>query len=341
MKKIWFLLTLTVFSLSFTLNAVYAQRGTARGEVVNIRLASSLPRNSDWGRALDRLTADWGKATSNQVRAFVNHDGKEGTEADMLRKLNSDAIQVALFTSAGIAEICPAIMSLSVPFMIRDNAELDIVLKDLQPLLESRVKNEFVVLAWSKGGWVYVFSKEKVLLPDELRRQKLGTSPELRDMNTVFRTMGFQLVEADIVNIGTRLASNMVNAIYMIPAAIAPMQMHRSLSHMLDLPIAPIMGALVMNKVTWNKLSPEHQREIINLTRKTALDFDASMARTEASAISSMGRDGLHVNKPSQEQRDVWQTDINRSLPSLIGPIFDRDVYNRIDELLKKSRSGR
>jgi len=232
-------------------------------------------------------------------------------------------------------------MSLSVPFMIRDNAELDTVLQEVQPLLENRVKNDFVILAWSKGGWVYVFSKEKVLLPDELRRQKLGTSSELKDMNTVFRTMGFQMVEADIVNIGTRLASNMVNAIYMIPAAIAPMQMHRSLNHMLDLPIAPIMGALVMNRVTWNKLSQEQQREIVNITRRTAKDFDVSMAKTEANAISSMGRDGLHVNKLTSEQRAVWQSDMQKALPSLVGPIFDREIYNKIDEILVKTRSGR
>jgi len=341
MKKALFLFAMMVFCVFFTLNSVYAQRGTAQSEVVTIRLASSLPRNSDWGRALDRLAADWGKATNNQVRAIVNHDGREGTEGDMLRKLNSNAVQVALFTSAGVSEICPAVMSLSVPFMIRDNAELDEVLKNVQPLLESRVKSEFVILAWSKGGWVYVFSKEKVLIPDDLRRQKLGTSPELGNMNTVFRTMGFQLVEADIINIGTRLASNMINAIYMIPAAIAPMQMHRSLNHMLDLPIAPIMGALVINRVTWNKLSPAHQKEILNITRKTALDFDVSMARTETNAISSMGRDGLHVNKPSNEQRNIWQSDLDKSLPSLIGPIFDRELYNKIDEILVKTRSGR
>jgi len=341
MKKACFLLTLIFIMSFFTLSTVFAQRGSARGEVVNIRVASSLPRNSDWGRALDRLAADWGKATNNQVRAIVNHDGREGTEGDMLRKLNGDAIQVALFTSAAIAEICPEVLNLSVPFMIQNNTELDKVLQDVQPILESRVKNEFVILAWSKGGWIYVFSKEKVFVPDDLRKQKLGTSPELRDMNTVFRTMGYQLVEADIVNIGTRLASNMVNAIYMIPAAIAPMQMHKSLNHMLDLPIAPIMGALVMNRITWNKLTQEQQRDIVNITRRTAVEFDASMAKTEANAILSMGRDGLNVNKPSKQQSDVWQADTKKALPSLVGTIFDRDLYNRINDILEKSRSGR
>jgi len=341
MMKNGFLFALIALLFLFSANAVYAQRGTARSEVVNIRLASALPRNSDWGRALERLVADWKRVTGNQVNAVVHHDGREGTESDMLRKLNSDAIQVAVFTSAGISEICPAIMTLSVPFMIQTTSELETVLLNVQPILESRVNSDFVVLGWSKGGWVYVFSKEKVLLPDELRRQRLGTSPELSQMNTVFRTMGYTLVEADLVNIGQRLASNMVNAIYMIPAAIAPMQVHRSLNHMLDMPIAPIMGALVMNRVTWNKLSAANQQEILNVTRQFAIDFDRSMARTEANALAMMERDRLNVNKPNQEQKDIWQSDIQRAIPSLVGTIFDRELYTRINEILERTRSGR
>ncbi|MCL2440807.1 MAG: TRAP transporter substrate-binding protein DctP [Treponema sp.] len=325
----------------FILNSAFAQRGTANADTINIRFASPLPRNSEWGRALDRLAADWQRVTNNQVRVVVNHDGREGSESDMLLKLNSNSIQVALFSSAGMTEICPAIMNLSVPFMIRNEAEFDLVLENLLPAIESRVRNEYVVLAWSKGGWVYLFSKEPVFTPDDLRRQKLATSHELRDMNTVFRSMGFQLVETDWNVIGQRLASNMVNSIYVIPALIAPMHLHRQLNHMLELPIAPIVGAIVMNRVTWNKLSPAHQQELLRATRRMGAEFDASMSRTETAAISTMGRDGLSVNRPSQAQSLQWQTELNNTLPSLMGSVFDRELYNRINDILIRHRGAR
>jgi TRAP-type C4-dicarboxylate transport system substrate-binding protein len=341
MKRNQLFVFFTIFFFLFSLNAVFAQRGTARSEVINIRFASPLPRSSDWGRTLDRMAADWEKATNNGVRVVVNHDGREGNESKMLSSLSSDAIQVALFTSAGIAEICPAVMNLSVPFMIKDERELDAVLQSVLPELERRVRNEFVILAWSKGGWVYIYSKEVVLTPDDLKRQKLGTNTEMRDMNTVFRTMGFNLVETDWVTVGTRLATNTINAVYVIPALVAPMQLHRNLNHMLELPIAPVMGAIVMNRVTWNKLTAAQQQEIIKVTQRIATDFDATVSRTEANAISAMGRDGLRVNKPSQAQQDMWSRDLQTALPSLVGPIFDRDLYNRINSVLERIRSGR
>jgi len=322
----------------FSLNVVYAQRGTARADIVNIRFASPLPRNSEWGRAIDRLAADWQRVTNDQVRVIVSHDGREGSEMRMLSSLSSDSIQVGIFTSGGISEICPAVINLSIPFLIRNEAELDLVLKDTLPVLETRVKEDFVVLAWSKGGWVYVFSKEQVLTPVDLRRQRLGTSPELKDMNTVFRTLGFNLIEVDLTNTGQRLASGAINAIYVIPSAVAPMQLHRSLNHMLDLPIAPIMGAIVINRVTWNKISPAHQQEILRVTKRLALEFDESMSRTETNAISAMGRDGLSVNKPNQAQLNSWQTDMQNAMPSLLGPVFDVEIYNRMNRVLEQAR---
>jgi TRAP-type C4-dicarboxylate transport system substrate-binding protein len=340
MNKRTVLFIFTIFFI-FSLGAVYAQRGSSAGNVVNIRLASPLPRSSDWGRALDRLAADWEKATQNQVRVIVSHDGREGGESRMLSSLSSNAIQVAVFTSAGVSEICPAVLSLSVPFMIKNETELDLVLENMLPVIDKRVKSDFVVISWSKGGWVYIFSKEKIITPDDLRKQKLGTSPDLKEMNTVFRVMGFQLVEADIVSTGTKLASNAVNAIYIIPAVVAPMQLHKSLNHMLDLPIAPIMGAIVMNRVTWNKISPENQQEILKATRKIAAEFDASVVRTEQNAIAAMGKDGLSVNKLTKAQQDLWSNEVKNNLSSIIGPIFDRELYNQMNSILEKARSGK
>jgi TRAP-type C4-dicarboxylate transport system substrate-binding protein len=323
-------------------HAVFAQRGGRAGETIEVRFASALPRNSDWGRGLDRIAAEWARVTNNEVRLRVIHDGLEGSELKMLSSLASNNIQAGLFSSAGISEICPAVMTLSIPFLIKNDAEFDLVLKETLPMLDAQLsRTNFVVITWSKGGWVSVFSKEPVIVPDDLRRQRLATGPELKDMNLAFRTMGFHTVETDIVDVGTRLANNMINAIYMIPAAIAPMGLHRHLNNMLDMPIAPVLGGIVVNRDTWNRIRPEHQRELIRVTQRIGTEFDAAMPRTESSAVSSMRGHGLAVNKPNQAQEALWRAEIDRALPSLLGTVFDRDLYQRINEILVRSRGGR
>ena len=339
MKKCVLFFIFAIFFFLFSGNLIFAQRGTARGETVQVRFASPLPRNSDWGRALDRLAAEWQRVTNNEVRVVINHDGREGGESTMLSSLSSDSIQVALFSSAGLSEICPPVMTLSVPFLIRNEAELDRVLDDVKPILESRVRNDLVVIAWAKGGWVYVFSKEPVFTPDDLRRQRLGTSPELREINQAFRTMGFNLVEGDMNSLGRLLANNRLDAIYMIPAAIVPLQLHRYLSNMLEIPIAPVMGAIVMNRVTWNKISAAHQQEIVRATGRIAAEFEASNQRAEVNAINDMSRTGLTLNRLTPAQENIWRTELETAIPSLLGTVVDRDMYQRISSILERSRS--
>jgi len=338
MKKSFKFLVSLILLFIIPFGAAFAQRGTTNVQRTNIRFVSGLPRNSDWGRALDRLASDWARVTNNQANVIMSH-GSQMTEAQMLTSLRSNSIQVAVFTSAGMYEICPAIMNLSVPFMIRNNQELDLVLNDVKPTLESRVRDEFVVIAWSKAGWIYVFSKEPVVVPDDLRRLRLATSADLKDMNTVFRTMGFTMVETDLSNLGTRLASNMISSFYLIPTLITPMNLHRGL-HMLNLPITPVMGAIVMNKVTWNQLGATNQREILRVTQQTAAEFDAAMLRTESSAITTMEKGGLIINRPNQAQQDLWRVLINNAMPSLIGPIYDRELNTRINNILTRARSN-
>jgi TRAP-type C4-dicarboxylate transport system substrate-binding protein len=201
-------------------------------------------------------------------------------------------------------------------------------------------RTNFAVITWSKGGWVSVFSKEAVFTPDDLRRQRMGTSADLKEINTVFRTMGFQAVETVMGDIGTKLANNVINSTYLIPEVIVPLGLHRYLTNMLDMPIAPVMGAIVMNRVTWNKISREQQAELIKVTQRIVSEFESTMTRTAANAVAAMQRDKqFKLNKPTQSQEEMWRSEVNKIIPMLLGTTFDRTLYNQINVILDRSRN--
>ena len=326
--------------------ALFAQRGGRATETLEVKLASPLPKESPWGRTLDKIAVEWDRITNGQVRLNVRHGGVEGNEHKMNLSLASNIIQAAVFTSFGLNEIEKSIMTLSAPFLIRNEAELSAVMREVQGDLERKISsgNDYFMLAWSKSGFVNIFSKDQVFTPDDLKRVKIASNSEAADMNTAFKTMGFQVVESDWSDVGNKLNAGVVAACYQQPAAIAAFQLHSILKNMLQLNIAPVLGGIVMNQVTWKKigdLNPRYQTELLNSTRKIADEFDASLQKTVSDAVLTMGRAGLKINQPSTAQAQLWYNEMERVVPTLLGNAFDRDLYNRVNGILVSYRGGR
>jgi TRAP-type C4-dicarboxylate transport system substrate-binding protein len=236
-------------------------------------------------------------------------------------------------------------MTLSVPFLIRDERELDAVMREVQRDLEARLNSgNYFMLAWSKAGFVNIFSRDPVLTPDDLRRLRIASSPEAPEANTAFRSMGFQIFEADWNDVGSRLNAGTVTAIYNNPAAVAAFQLHTMLRNMLSTNIAPVVGGIVMNQVTWRRigeLNPRYQQELLAATRRIAEEFDATLQRTVTDAVQTMSRAGLRVNRPTPAQEQLWYNELEQALPGLLGSVYDRDLFNRINNVLIRHRAGR
>jgi TRAP-type C4-dicarboxylate transport system substrate-binding protein len=259
--------------------------------------------------------------------------------------LASDAIQAAIFTSFGLKVIDPSIMTLSAPFLIRNERELSAVMQELQRDLEARLnRGNYYMLAWSKSGFVNVFSKDPVFTPDDLRKHKIASNPEASDLNLPFKTMGFQIVEMDWSEAGNKLNAGVVNAAYQNPAAVAAFQLHTIMKNMMSTNIAPVLGGIVINQNTWKKiadLNPRYQQDLLNITRRIADEFDASLQKTVNDAIQAMTRAGLKVNQPTAAQEQLWYNEIERTVPNLLGTVYDRDLYQRVSAIVTRIRGGR
>jgi TRAP-type C4-dicarboxylate transport system substrate-binding protein len=163
-------------------------------------------------------------------------------------------------------------------------------------------------------------------------------------MNAAFKSMGFQIVEAEWTDLGTKLNAGTVMASYLNPAAVAAYQLHTMMKNMLTTNIAPVMGGIVINQVTWRKigeLNPKYQQDLLTSTRRIADRFDASLQKTVNDAITTMKRGGLKENKPTAAQEQLWYQEIEKAIPSLLGTVFDRDLYNKISAVVTRVRGGR
>ena len=344
-KKLLLFILALILILGNGSGYLYAQRGGRASETLELKIASPLPKESPWGRTLDRIAAEWSRITGGQIRLRILHGGTEGGEGKMHLSLASNSIQGAVFTSFGLSSIDKAVMTMSAPFLIRSDDELNAVMDEMERDLEARLNSgDFFILAWSRAGFVNIFSKDPVFVPDELKRIKIASNAEADDMNTTFKSMGFQVVDVDWTDIGPKLATGAVSAIYQNPAGVAAYQLHSTLRNMLSINLAPILGGIVLNQVSWrriNELNPRYQAELLRATRRISQEFDETMRRTLSDAVNTMSREGLKINRPSAAQEQLWYDEIQKVVPSLMGSTYNPELYRKVSDILSRYRAGR
>jgi TRAP-type C4-dicarboxylate transport system substrate-binding protein len=330
MKKNTIFVLAVILALGMTL-PLYAQR--------TIRIASMVPENTAWGQALNRMAAEWTQVTNREVTFQIFHNGVAGAELDVLRKLRLNEIQGAVFSTVGLSAIAQEIMTISAPFVIRTDAELDVVLSSAKDDLERIMSSKgFQVLAWARAGWVRFFSRTPVFTPADLSRLKLGTMPGQSELTQALRAMGYQTITVDDTDVIISLNGGMIDALYISPVLAAGNQIFGVARNMLDVNVAPVMGGLVMNQPGWRAIPERYRARILEISRGVEREMDLSIIALETEAIDTMKRYGLQVNVPSASELQLWHTESERAIPGLLGTTFNRDLYNRFNTILRNYR---
>lgn len=319
--------------------AVFAA-SAAFGQKQTLKIASIAPENTPWGAALIKMAAEWKTITNGEIELKIYHNGIAGSESDMLRKLKLGQIQGAVFTSFGLNEITPEVLTLSCPFLIRDNVELDLALTDVRDDLEKKIESKgFKMIAWSKAGWVRFFSKEPVFLPEQLKKQKLATDPNDMALMQAFKSLGYQLVPVAMSDTLMALNSGMVEAVYASPLAVGGFQLFGIAKNMASLKLAPFLGGILLSNKTWSRIPAKYRAALMESNRKLERELDASILHMEDGAIATMSTYGMITNKITDDQLKIWHEDVERGLPLVFGTSFDKATFEKVSATLKKYRA--
>jgi TRAP-type transport system periplasmic protein len=305
---------------------------------VVIKLASIAPQRSPWGEALDRLVAEWRTVTDGEVELKVYHNGVAGSEGDMLSKLRLGQLQAGVVTSAGLSTLSPEVLSLSIPFLIHNDEELDRALAGTRELMEERIaKKGFTVLAWSKGGWLNFFSKKPIRTPSDLKATKFAAGLETETLTNAFKQLGFQMVPVPINELITALNSGMVDSFFTSPLAAAGYQWFAVAPYMLNLKVAPYLGVIVISNSAWRRVPEKYRAPLLDATRKACAELEGSIVSLEVSAMDVMKKNGLVLIEPSEADIALWKEDMDEGVEKTLGPVFPRDMYEEIVKTLKSN----
>ena len=309
---------------------------------ITIKMASPLPEGSEWHRTLLSMAEDWNRITEGRVKLRIFPGGIAGTGEEVVRRMRIGQIDMAVFTASTLASIVPDTFVMSTPFYLDTEEELDHMLAEMSPVFdETFTEKGFRMLSWSKSGWMYIYSTEKVRTPDEVRRLKFAISPEDQAAIKSFKAIGFNIIPLDVNDILMGLQGGMIESFYTSPLAAASFQWFGLAPYMIGYRIAPLIGGITISERAWRRIPARYYEELQESTDRMTRDFYQRAREMENRALDTMTDYGLEIVEISESQKEQWESIMGRDFSAFAGEdkVIGRDIFNKYRTVLEEFRS--
>jgi TRAP-type transport system periplasmic protein len=208
---------------------------------------------------------------------------------------------------------------LSSPFFYESYDELNHVISALTPTLSARLEQKgLMLLAWGHAGWAHMFTTTPVKTVDELKRIRIFTAAGDDRMAEWYKSNGFQPRVLATTDILTGLTSGMIDGLPAPPVAALAFQWFRHTKYMVGTGIAPVIGAIVITRKTWERISEADRQRL----RVSARDFEqrlsAEVPRVERESIAEMQKRGLIVTASEEGEWRSRAQSLTSTLPGMV-----------------------
>jgi TRAP-type C4-dicarboxylate transport system substrate-binding protein len=308
------------------LTAVSLLATAPSAQTVAIKLATVVPDASIWDKALKQMAAEWKQATGDRVVTTVFSGGSQGDEPTVLRKIRLDALQAASFTVVGLGTIDASFNVFNMPFFFESYDELNAVIEKMTPVFRQRLQAKgFVLLNWGHGGWLQVFTKRPVKSVADLKSIKLYTSAGDDRMTQWYKANGFQPRAMAMTDILTGLTTGMLEGLPTPPAAALAFQWNRQTPFMLDVGIAPVVGATLISQRAWTRISEADRAKLTEAALAVEQKLRGDVPKQDGLSVLLMQQQGLTVTKAAGPE---WRAEGERLAQTMRGEMVPRDIFD-------------
>ena len=306
-----------------------------------VKLATWAPRGSSYHQMLLAMGEKWRQAPGGGVTLAVYPDGTMGSEADIVRKMRVGQLQAGLLTVVGLTEIDTSVSALQdMPLMFRSLEEVDRVRQSLAPDLERRLQEKgFLMLGWGDLGWVRVFSKQPVVDPSDLAKQKLFVTASDANQVEILKAMGYQPVPLEWSDILPGLQTGLIEAAFLHPFFALSSQTYTSAPHMLAIDFAPLVGGVVISKRAWDSIPAAAQKVMAESAAELGAEIRVKGRAENEESVAAMKKRGLTVHALPPEAEAKWRKLAESVYPRIRASMVPAEVFDQVERLLRDLRA--
>ena len=301
-----------------------------------LKIATVAPEGSTWMKVMRQIDAEIREATGNDVGFKIYPGGVQGDEKVVLRKTRTGQLHGGGLTGLGLGLIAPELRVIELPFLVKNNDEVDRVYDGMSATFESALhKNGFTLLGWAEVGFVYVFSKQPIAGGEALKKSKMWLWEGDALAESFYHEAGVVPVPLAVTDVMTSLQTNLIDAVYCSPLACLALQWFSRVQYFTDLPLTFASGAVVVTNKSFEKVPERHRQTVLKICKarfrelvaKSRLKNDESLAVIEESGVKKVPVAAADL----QAFRAVGQ----RVEKAQVGSLYSQELLDAIHATLK------
>jgi TRAP-type C4-dicarboxylate transport system substrate-binding protein len=305
-----------------------------------LKVGTLAPDGSGWVTALRNIDQEIREVTGDEVQLKIYPGGVQGDEDVMLRKIRIGQLQGAGLSGTGVSRILPDVLALEMPFLFDNYDEIDYVVSQMEDFYQqAALEAGYVLLGWSDIGFVYLMSQEPIRSVEDLRGHKVWRLQNEPITGALMARTNVTSVPLSIPDVLLGLQTNLVDVVYASPTAAIVLQWFTRVKHYTDLPINYSIGAFVVYRKAFDKLSQNHQQQLMEISQRHTRRHNLRGRTDNAEALRIMQREGVTPVVSPPKAIASFQQLVVDSTPDLVGSAFSRQAYDLVHQHLAEFRA--
>lgn len=315
--------------------------GTARAQT-QLKIATLAPEGSSWMVAFHEWAKNVEEHTSGKIKVKFFAGGTAGDERDAVRKMRLGQLNGAAVTAIGLGLINSEVRVLELPMLIDNYGELDFVRNKLDADIRKKFEEKgYVLLAWGDVGPVHIFSNVAIKGKADLAQTKMWAWVDDALVRELFHQLGVNGVPLGVPDVLPSLQTGLINACYGSPLSTLALQWYTKVKYMTSMHITQAIGATVITKKEFDKLTPDLQKTLIADSKEFEVKVLKTLRTDNEKALTSMKQAGLQVVESPPEMVKQFTTEATAIRVKLEPTVYSHEFRMKVEKLVAEYRAGK
>jgi TRAP-type C4-dicarboxylate transport system substrate-binding protein len=328
---------LCLIAFSLFLCQIHVPLNTVHGaDRFLIKFATVAPEGSTWMNHMRELDKKLRTKSQGRIGFRIYAGGVAGDELDVLRKIRIGQIHSAAFSGVGFGQILPMVRILDLPFLFRNDGEIDLAQRSLQDDFSAHFQEKgFELISWAEVGNVHLFSQKPIEQVGDLSRLKVWAWSGDPIAKETFTAMGTNPIPLAITDVTTSLSTGMIDTVYAPPLGALALQWYTSVKYMMSLPLAHSTGAVLLTKAYADQIPADLLKMLKEEFQSAMVALTSDLRMQSEETIRLLEKRGLTILPlPSGADLQAFYKVHDQVALALAGEIYPKELLDRVYSIL-------